>query len=69
MWWTSAHFPQLLFSFIRERKRVTSAMKDSGKRRMTDLHIDDVKPHILQFMEGVQRLTRYKKMLEHPLSR
>ncbi|RLI34535.1 hypothetical protein DRO66_08660 [Candidatus Bathyarchaeota archaeon] len=69
MWWTSAHFPQLLFSFIRERKRVTSAMKDSGKRRMTDLHIDDVKPHLLQFMEGVQRLTRYKKMLEHPLSR
>ena len=69
IWWTSAHFPQLLFAFIKERKRVTAALKDSSKRRLTDLHLDDVKPHILQFTEGVERLTRYKTMLKHPLSR
>ena len=69
IWWTSAHFPQLLFAFIKERRRVTSALKDSGKRRLTDIHLDDVKPHILQFTEGVGRLTRYKMMLQHPLSR
>jgi hypothetical protein len=28
-----------------------------------------LKPHILQFTEGVERLTRYKMMLQHPLSR
>jgi predicted ATP-grasp superfamily ATP-dependent carboligase len=69
VWWTSAHFPQLFFAFINERRRVTSALKDSGKRRLTDIHLDDLKPHILQFTEGVERLTRYKMMLQHPLSR
>ncbi len=69
MWWTSAHFPQLLFAFIRERGKIAAALRDSNKRRLTDLHLDDVKPHLLQFMECIGRLTRYKKMLEHPLSR
>ena len=69
LWWASAHFPQLLFAFIKERRRVTSALKDSGRRRLTDIHLDDLKPHILQFTEGVGRLSRYKMMLQHPLSR
>jgi hypothetical protein len=69
MWWTSAHFPQLLFAFIRERGKIAAALRDSNKRRLTDLHLDDVKPHLLQFMECIGRLTRYKKMIEHPLSR
>ena len=69
IWWTAAHFPQLLLAFTKERRRVMAALEDSGKRRLTDLHLDDLKPHILQFTEGIRRLTRYKIMLQHPLSR
>jgi len=69
IWWSAAHFSQILFAFLRERGRVFSVLTDAGKRRVSDLDITDVKPHIMQFMEGIVRLSKYRMMLQHPLTR
>lgn len=69
IWWSAAHFPQILFAFLRERERVFSVLTDGGKRKVSDLDLADVKPHIMQFREGIVRLSRYRMMLRHPLTR
>ena len=69
IWWISAHFPQLFFAFMRNRKQILSALTDPSKKKVIDADLGDVKPHILQFIEGFSRITGYGNMLEHPLSR
>jgi len=69
MWWSFAHLPQIYLACIKNRYNVFSALTDTKKRRISDLSLNDLKPHIFQLLEGAIRLLRFKRMLSHPLSR
>lgn len=69
MWWSFAHLPQIYLACIKNRYNVVSALTDTKKRRISDLSLNDLKPHIFQLLEGAIRLLRFKRMLSHPLSR
>lgn len=68
MWWWSAHYPQIILAFLKNRNRVVSALTDSNKK-IVDLSLRDMKPHLIQFFQGITRLVNFKSMLTHPLSR
>ncbi len=69
IWWSFAHLPQLFLASIKNREKVTSALKNKKVNRITDLSLRDYKPHVYQLYEGIIRLVRFKRMLSHPLSR
>ena len=69
IWWSFAHLSQIFFACIKNRGEVVSAMKGKKMRRISDLSMKDLKPHVFQLSEGAVRLLRFKRMLSHPLSR
>lgn len=69
MWWWSAHFPQIILASLRDTKKVASAFFDSNKGKALDIRLSDIKPHAIQFLEGVTRLYNFRSMLTHPLLR
>ena len=69
IWWSFAHLPQIYLACIKNRHNVFSALTDTKKRRISDLSLNDLKPHIFQLLAGAKRLLRFKRMLSHPLSR
>lgn len=68
IWWSFAHLSQIFLACIKNRNKVFSALTGT-KKRISDLSINDLKPHIFQLSEGALRLLRFKQMLSHPLSR
>lgn len=69
IWWWSAHYPQIILAFLRDTKKVISIIMDPTKRKAIDLSLKDLKPHVIQFLEGITRLYNFRSMLNHPLSR
>ena len=69
IWWYFAHLPQIFLAYVKNRNGVSSALKTSNIRRISDLSLLDLKPHIFQLVVSAVKLFQFKQMLSHPLSR
>ena len=69
IWWYFAHLPQIFLAYVKNRNGVSSALKTSDIRRISDLSLLDLKPHIFQLVVSAVKLFQFKQMLSHPLSR
>lgn len=69
IWWCFAHLPQIFLAYMKNRNGIYSAMTERKMRRISDLSLQDLKPHIFQLALGAIKLIQFKKMLSHPLSR
>jgi len=69
IWWYFAHLPQVFLAYVKNRNRFSSALRTSDIRRISDLSLLDLKPHIFQLVVSAVKLFQFKQMLSHPLSR
>ena len=69
IWWYFAHLPQIFLAYVKNRNRIYSALTGSNIRRISDLSLLDLKPHIFQLVVSAVKLSQFKQMLSHPLSR
>jgi predicted ATP-grasp superfamily ATP-dependent carboligase len=69
IWWSFAHLQQIFLAYIKNRNGISSALKTSNIRRISDLSLLDLKPHIFQLVVSAVKLFQFKQMLSHPLSR
>ena len=69
IWWYFAHLPQIFFAYIKNRDKFYTAMSEANIRRISDLSLPDIKPHIFQLALNAVKLFQFRKMLYHPLSR
>ncbi len=69
IWWYFAHLPQIFFAYVKNRDGFYAAMSEDNIRRISDLSLPDLKPHIFQLALNAIKLFQFRKMLYHPLSR
>ena len=69
IWWYFAHLPQIFLAYVKNRNGFSSALKTRDIRRISDLSLLDLKPHIFQLVASAVKLFQFKQMLSHPLSR
>lgn len=69
LWWYFAHLPQIFLAYVKNRNGFSSALKKRDIRRISDLSLLDLKPHIFQLVVSAVKLFQFKQMLSHPLSR
>ena len=69
IWWLFAHLSQIFFAYIKNRDGFYAAMSEVNIRRISDLSLPDIKPHIFQLALNAVKLFQFRKMLYHPLSR
>lgn len=69
LWWYFAHLPQIFLAYVKNRNGFSSALKKRDIRRISDLSLLDLKPHIFQLVVSAIKLFQFKQMLSHPLSR
>ena len=69
IWWYFAHLPQIFLAYVKNRNGVSSALNTSNMRRISDLSLLDLNPHIFQLVVSVVKLFQFNQMLSHPLSR
>ena len=69
IWWYFANLPQIFFAYVKNRDRLQEAMSGINKRRISDLTLPDIKPHIFQLVFNAVKLLQFREMLYHPLSR
>ena len=69
IWWVFAHLPQIFLAYVKNRKVVSSALKSDNLRRISDLSLLDLKPHVFQMVINFVKLFQFRRMLSHPLSR
>jgi predicted ATP-grasp superfamily ATP-dependent carboligase len=66
IWWYFAHLPQIFLAYMKNRNKIYSAMTERNMRRISDLSLHDLKPHIFQLASGAIELIR---LLTHTRSR
>jgi predicted ATP-grasp superfamily ATP-dependent carboligase len=68
IWWISAHYPHLFLSYIKKSRTFWEALSTDSLHKISDVHIDDLLPHLVQFFEGIGRLLQFRKIFHHPAS-